>query len=88
MIRYRRDWRYHKEERIWITHIPEVEPTLKSNTYERGTYHVFDVQNWRKQTKELYLEYDKLEEKPQLPMSLSTAATSNFAPTNFPIAQH
>lgn len=28
-----------------------MEPTLKSNTYERGTYYFFDCLNWRKVAK-------------------------------------
>ncbi|KAK2159783.1 hypothetical protein LSH36_146g01022 [Paralvinella palmiformis] len=64
---YQRDWRYHKEERVWITRAPGMEPVVKTNTYERGTYYYFDVQNWRKVAKEFHLEYDKLEERPHLP---------------------
>lgn len=64
---YNRDWRYHKEERVWITRAPGVEPVLKTNKYERGTYYFFDAQNWRKVAKEFHLEYDKLEERPSLP---------------------
>ncbi len=44
-----------------------MEPVVKTSTYERGTYYYFDVQNWRKVPKEFYLEYDKLEERPNLP---------------------
>lgn len=69
--RYNRDWRYHKEERVWITRAPGMEPLAKTNTYERGTYFFFDVHNWRKVPKEFYLEYNKLEERPQLPDGLS-----------------
>ncbi|KAK3592344.1 hypothetical protein CHS0354_021678 [Potamilus streckersoni] len=67
---YTRDWRYHKDERVWITRAPGVEPIVKTNTYERGTYYFFDAQNWRKVAKEFYLEYDKLEDKPSLPPTL------------------
>ncbi|KAL3881683.1 hypothetical protein ACJMK2_028088 [Sinanodonta woodiana] len=67
---YSRDWRYHKDERVWITRAPGVEPIVKTNTYERGTYYFFDAQNWRKVAKEFYLEYDKLEDKPSLPPTL------------------
>ncbi|XP_032237724.2 CCR4-NOT transcription complex subunit 2 [Nematostella vectensis] len=63
---YARDWRYHKEERVWLTRAPGVEPQVKSNNYERGTYYFFDCQAWRKVPKEFHLEYDKLEEKPTL----------------------
>lgn len=67
---YNRDWRYHKEERVWITRAPGVEPAVKTNTYERGTYYYFDAQNWRKVAKEFHLEYEKLEERPSLPPTL------------------
>ncbi|KAL4233083.1 CCR4-NOT transcription complex subunit 2 [Mactra antiquata] len=62
---YSRDWRYHREERVWITRAPGVDPVVKTNTYERGTYFFFDAQNWRKVAKEFHLEYEKLEERPQ-----------------------
>jgi len=64
-----RDWRYHKEERIWITRAKGQEPSVKTQTYERGHYDYFDCQNWRKSQKEFHLDYDKLEDKPALPNS-------------------
>ena len=63
-LRYARDWRYHKDERVWITRAPGMEPQLKTSTYERGTYYYFDSQSWRKVAKEFHVEYDKLEERP------------------------
>ncbi|TNN00522.1 hypothetical protein fugu_011768 [Takifugu bimaculatus] len=68
---FNRDWRYHKEERVWITRAPGMEPTLKTNTYERGTYYFFDCHNWRKVAKEFHLEYDKLEERPHVPTTFN-----------------
>ncbi|XP_070128069.1 CCR4-NOT transcription complex subunit 2 isoform X8 [Equus przewalskii] len=68
---FNRDWRYHKEERVWITRAPGMEPTMKTNTYERGTYYFFDCLNWRKVAKEFHLEYDKLEERPHLPSAFN-----------------
>uniref|UniRef100_H3C9X4 CCR4-NOT transcription complex subunit 2 n=1 Tax=Tetraodon nigroviridis TaxID=99883 RepID=H3C9X4_TETNG len=65
-----RDWRYHKEERVWITRAPG-EPTLKTNSYERGTYYFFDCLNWRKVAKEFHLEYDKLDERPHVPSTFN-----------------
>ncbi|KAM8861403.1 CCR4-NOT transcription complex subunit 2 isoform 2-T2 [Synchiropus picturatus] len=64
---FNRDWRYHKEDRVWITRAPGMEPTMKTNAYERGTYYFFDCINWRKVAKEFHLEYDKLEERPHVP---------------------
>jgi len=66
---FNRDWRYHKEERIWITRATGQEPSVKTTTYERGHYYYFDCQNWRKSQKEFHLDYDKLEDRPSLPNS-------------------
>ena len=63
---YSRDWRYHKDERVWLTRVPGVEPLQKTEVFERGTYYIFDYMNWRKIAKEFHLEYKKLEEKPAL----------------------
>ncbi|XP_031565521.1 CCR4-NOT transcription complex subunit 2-like [Actinia tenebrosa] len=63
---YARDWRYHKDERTWLTRAPGVEPQIKSTNYERGTYYFFDCNSWKKVPREFHLEYDKLEEKPTL----------------------
>ncbi|XP_023333121.1 CCR4-NOT transcription complex subunit 2 [Eurytemora carolleeae] len=63
---HNRDWRYHKEERLWITRAPGMVPLEKTQTYERGTYYFFDVSTWRKVPKEFHLDYDKLEDRPSL----------------------
>ena len=44
--RYQRDWRFHKELKIWITRFSD--PTQKTATFERGTYYYFDVTAWKK----------------------------------------
>ncbi|GFR72213.1 CCR4-NOT transcription complex subunit 2 [Elysia marginata] len=64
---YNREWRYHKEERVWLTRTPQCEIFNKTATSERGTYFYFDIQQWRKTVKEFQLEYDKLEDRPILP---------------------
>ena len=66
LFRYARDWRYHKDERLWLTRAPGVDPQVKTNSYERGTYYFFDCSTWRKVAKEFHLEYDKLDDKPTL----------------------
>jgi len=78
---YTRDWRYHRDDRVWITRAPGMVPSEKTNTYERGTYYFFDVQNWRKVSKEFHLDYDKLEDRPSLPQQ-NGAATAGNAPGN------
>ncbi|CAL0322729.1 unnamed protein product [Lupinus luteus] len=39
---YKRGWFYHKEHRLWFIRVPNMEPLVKTNTYERGSYHCFD----------------------------------------------
>jgi len=60
---YKRDWRYHKEERLWLTRIKNIMPDHKYDTYETGVYCVFDVQLWRKTHKSMRIDYDKLDGK-------------------------
>jgi len=67
---YSREWRYHTEEKVWITQAPGLGAVEKTSTYERGTYYFFDAQNWRKVAKEFHLDYNKLEGRPQLPSIL------------------
>ena len=65
--------RYHKDERVWITRAHGMVPSEKTHTFERGTYYFFDVTQWRKVPKEFHLDYDKLEDRPSLPSSLTGA---------------
>lgn len=67
LSRYSREWRYHMEEKVWITQAPGLGLVEKTSTYERGTYYYFDAQNWRKVAKEFHLDYTKLESRPHLP---------------------
>lgn len=39
---YNRGWFYHREHRLWFTRVPNMEPLVKTNTYERGSYYCFD----------------------------------------------
>ena len=56
---------------MWITRAQGMVPIEKTATYERGTYYFFDVNCWRKVPKEFHLDYDKLEDRPSLPSSLT-----------------
>ncbi|XP_026332101.1 regulator of gene activity isoform X2 [Hyposmocoma kahamanoa] len=69
---YNREWRYHMEEKVWISQAPGMPTLEKTPTYERGTYYFFDAHNWRKVTKEFHLDYSKLEARPQLPPHVLT----------------
>lgn len=54
---YERDWRYHVDEKVWLTVVPGMD----------GTYFFFDPQIWRKVPKEFQLDLTKLEARPSLP---------------------
>ncbi|XP_075984384.1 CCR4-NOT transcription complex subunit regena isoform X1 [Anticarsia gemmatalis] len=69
---YNREWRYHMEEKVWISQAPGMPMVEKTSTYERGTYYFFDAHNWRKVAKEFHLDYSKLEGRPQMPPHVST----------------
>lgn len=74
---YTRDWRYHKEERLWITRVPGMPLMDKTERFERGTYYCFDPSNWRKVAKEMFVEYEKLEDRPrdlQMPAGMQPAS--------------
>jgi len=64
---YNRDWRYHKEERVWLSRCAAIELAEKTATYARGTFYIFDPNSWKKVQKEMHLEFAKLEERPMLP---------------------
>lgn len=62
---YSRDWRYHKELRAWLTRAPGTR-VEKTGTCERGTYFVFNHIQWKRMTKELTIDYSKLEGRPSI----------------------
>ncbi|RUP42722.1 hypothetical protein BC936DRAFT_138176, partial [Jimgerdemannia flammicorona] len=61
---YNRNWRYHKDLRLWLTKEEGTEPVQKGPSFERGNYIFFDPSTWEKVKKEYILVYDALEEKP------------------------
>ncbi|XP_037922999.1 regulator of gene activity isoform X3 [Hermetia illucens] len=61
-----REWRYHIEEKVWITRIPGVNHYEKNGTKERGTFYFFDAQNWRRVPKEFQIDAEKLDKCPNL----------------------
>eukprot|EP00249_Psilotum_nudum_P017389 c26297_g1_i1 orf=870-2744(-) len=63
-----RGWFYHKEHCMWFTRIPNVEPLVKTNTYERGCYFYFDPSVWETGRKDNFvLYYEMVENRPKLP---------------------
>ncbi|XP_022729879.1 probable NOT transcription complex subunit VIP2 isoform X8 [Durio zibethinus] len=65
---YNRGWFYHKEHRLWFIRVPNVEPLVKTNTYERGSYHCFDPNSFETIRKDNFVvHYELLEKRPALP---------------------
>ncbi|XP_020577018.1 probable NOT transcription complex subunit VIP2 [Phalaenopsis equestris] len=65
---YLRGWLYHKEAQLWFTRVPNMEPLVKTLTYERGTYFCFDPNTWETIRKENFVVlYESVERKPTLP---------------------
>ncbi|XP_063696534.1 regulator of gene activity [Culicoides brevitarsis] len=62
---YNRDWRYHTEEKVWITRMPGITTTSNGST-ERGTFYYFDAQNWRRVPKEFQIDTQKLDKCPNI----------------------
>jgi CCR4-NOT transcription complex subunit 2 len=62
---YNRGWFYHKEHRLWFIRIGE--PLVKTNAYERGSYHCFDPNSFEIVQKENFvLYYEMLEKRPSI----------------------
>lgn len=61
---YRRQWRYHKELRLWLTKDPESQqpPTARTPRGEQGVFIFFDPGQWQKIKKEFLVVYELLEE--------------------------
>ncbi|XP_040994108.1 probable NOT transcription complex subunit VIP2 isoform X2 [Juglans microcarpa x Juglans regia] len=65
---YNRGWFYHKEHRLWFIRVPNVEPLVKTPTYERGSYHCFDPNTFETIRKDNFVvHYEMLEKRPALP---------------------
>ncbi|KAJ9444547.1 putative NOT transcription complex subunit VIP2, partial [Diplonema papillatum] len=61
---YNRSWRFHKEHKLWFMRSPEGQLQVKTTTYERGNYLVFDPERWRQDRRDDFvLVYDQLEDK-------------------------
>jgi CCR4-NOT transcription complex subunit 2 len=65
---YTRGWFYHREHRLWFMRAQNVEPLVKTNVYERGTYISFDPNTWETIRKDNFvLHYEMVEKRPTVP---------------------
>lgn len=63
--RWNRNWRYHKDLRLWITKESGTSPSQKvqGGVGEQGQYTFWDPENWAKERKDMTVLYADLEEK-------------------------
>ena len=60
---WNRNWRYHKDLRLWITKESGTAPSQKVPGGEQGQYTFWDPENWTKERKDMTVLYADLEEK-------------------------
>ncbi|KZT28743.1 hypothetical protein NEOLEDRAFT_1128937 [Neolentinus lepideus HHB14362 ss-1] len=60
---WNRNWRYHKELRLWITKEAGTNASHKLAGGESGTYTYWDPDSWEKARKDMAVMYADLEEK-------------------------
>ncbi|KAJ7163089.1 NOT2 family protein [Mycena filopes] len=60
---WNRNWRYHKDLRLWITKESGTAPSAKVPGGEQGLYTIWDADAWGKEHKEMSVLYAELEEK-------------------------
>ncbi|KAJ2161582.1 transcriptional regulator [Coemansia sp. RSA 552] len=73
---YRRQWRYHKELRLWLTKDPETQPTTRTSRGEQGVFIFFDPGVWQKVKKEFLVLYEFLEDHGALGTPVDATAVS------------
>lgn len=57
----KRNWRYHKTLKAWLTKDPMTEPVVSSDGLsERGSYVFFDPQRWEKCQRDFLLFYNAI----------------------------
>lgn len=53
------------EHHVWLTCLCKSDIEEKTDSFERGTYYVFDVESWRKVAMDMVIEYSKMERIPE-----------------------
>ncbi|XP_072954129.1 probable NOT transcription complex subunit VIP2 isoform X6 [Typha angustifolia] len=67
---YIRGWIYHRDLQLWLARVPNIEPLVKTQIYERGSYLCFDPTIWDTFRKDNFvLHYDAMEKRPTLPLT-------------------
>ncbi|KAI3678398.1 hypothetical protein L6452_37688 [Arctium lappa] len=65
---HNRGWFYHRDHRLWFMRAANMEPLVKTNAYERGSYICFDPNTWETIRKDNFVVYyEMVEKRPALP---------------------
>ncbi|KZF25389.1 hypothetical protein L228DRAFT_244216 [Xylona heveae TC161] len=67
-----RNWRYHKEQKQWLTKDMNYEPVPLGPNEERGFYIFFDPNTWQRTRREFILHYDSLDSRNIRPLGNMT----------------
>ena len=61
---YNRNWRYHKDVKVWFTKDSSNPMEFKRTaTFEQGRYVVWDVKSWKRVPQSLQVYFDQVEER-------------------------
>ncbi|KAI1727935.1 NOT2 / NOT3 / NOT5 family domain-containing protein [Ditylenchus destructor] len=77
---YQRDWRFHKQERVWLTKTTYASHPNPANG--ASSYYVFDPVQWRKIPREMILDQKHLEGKPSAHLNAMNNNSGNTASTS------
>nr|XP_043621000.1 probable NOT transcription complex subunit VIP2 isoform X2 [Erigeron canadensis] len=66
----KRGWFYHREHRLWFMRAANMEPLVKTNAYEKGSYICFDPNTWETIRKDNFVVYYEMLEKDQLLLNI------------------
>lgn len=62
-----RGWWFHKDHKLWLARVPNAEPVMKTDRFERASYFVFDTSLWDCVRRDNFgLHYDAVERAPNL----------------------
>lgn len=64
---YKRGWRYHTKQRLWMCSLPGGVKVEESVKFCLSSYYVFDVMSWKKVIKVCFLDSGKIEGQPVVP---------------------
>ncbi|PAA85251.1 hypothetical protein BOX15_Mlig016430g1, partial [Macrostomum lignano] len=61
---HRREWRWIKSEKLWVTRCQQNVEKIPAPQGERGFYYYWDTKTWTRQQKSLTIYYDQIDQSP------------------------